>query len=284
MTELVLLKQLTAFAEEGTLSKAAERLHTSQPALTRSMKKLEEELGVVLFERKKNHLNLTPTGNAAVRYARRVLDSAADFEEQVQQFDRRLHTIHVGFCAPIPQQVVTPILNNIFSDMTISSDMKGDDDFCEKLKKGIYQLAVVHRRPDEKLFYSKKIGHEDLYLNTTVSNPLAFYPEVHLSDLKNITMLLLNRIGFWMDLVKERVPDAHFIIQYEQNSFDELTRASDLPVFSSSYYLDQGGHVPGRMEIAIADPECHVEYYLVCLKSKEREYRELFRQVNENAI
>ena len=46
MIEIHLLEQLAAFADSGTLSEAAERLHTSQPALTRSMKKLESDLGV----------------------------------------------------------------------------------------------------------------------------------------------------------------------------------------------------------------------------------------------
>ena len=51
MIELHQLIQLIAFAEQGTLSRAAETLHLSQPALSRSMQKLEQELKVTLFER-----------------------------------------------------------------------------------------------------------------------------------------------------------------------------------------------------------------------------------------
>ena len=51
MMELYLLEQLIAFSRQGTLSGAAEKLHISQPALSQSMKKLEESLGVSLFER-----------------------------------------------------------------------------------------------------------------------------------------------------------------------------------------------------------------------------------------
>ena len=49
MIELYQLEQLTAFAKHGTLSKAADELHMSQPTLTRSMQKLESEFGVSLF-------------------------------------------------------------------------------------------------------------------------------------------------------------------------------------------------------------------------------------------
>jgi len=51
--ELYQLRQLIAVAECGTLSKAAEMVHTSQPALSRSMQNLEAELGVPLFTRTK---------------------------------------------------------------------------------------------------------------------------------------------------------------------------------------------------------------------------------------
>lgn len=53
MLELEQLQYLIAFYEHKTLSKAAEELHISQPVLTRSMQKLEEELHVDLFLRKK---------------------------------------------------------------------------------------------------------------------------------------------------------------------------------------------------------------------------------------
>lgn len=57
MIELHELRQFTAFAEYKTLSEAAEILHLSQPALSRSMKRLEENLGIPLFIRKKTNWN-----------------------------------------------------------------------------------------------------------------------------------------------------------------------------------------------------------------------------------
>ncbi len=60
--ELYELRQLITFAETGTLSEAAEILHLSQPALSRNMKKLEEDLGLTLFERTKNKLSLNKNG------------------------------------------------------------------------------------------------------------------------------------------------------------------------------------------------------------------------------
>ena len=60
--EIRQLKYFLAIAEEGLITKAAERLHITQPPLSQQMILLEEELGVPLFERSKKHLTLTEAG------------------------------------------------------------------------------------------------------------------------------------------------------------------------------------------------------------------------------
>lgn len=62
--ELYQLKTFTAVAEENHLTRAAERLNTSQPALSAHIKSLEAELGVTLFERTPKGMKLTPQGLA----------------------------------------------------------------------------------------------------------------------------------------------------------------------------------------------------------------------------
>ena len=152
MIDIYMLEQLKVFAEEGTLSRAAEVLNTSQPSLTRSMKRLEEELGVTIFSRSKNRLELTKTGEMAASYAARIISVTEDFSTRVRAYDRSLKTISIGYCAPVPQSVLTPIINNLFDGMTISADMSDDDAFEEMLKDGILQLAVTHKRPEDPAF------------------------------------------------------------------------------------------------------------------------------------
>ena len=73
MLDLNELEQLTAFADMGTLSMAAEKLHISQPTITRTMQHLEEVFGVSLFVRGKNKITLNDTGLKAVEQARQLL-------------------------------------------------------------------------------------------------------------------------------------------------------------------------------------------------------------------
>lgn len=285
MIEIYLLQQLTAFARCGTLTAAAKELHTSQPALTRAMKKLEEELGLTLFYRSKNHLTLNETGKVAAEYAQRVLQEAAYFQERVTAFDRSLHTLSIGYCAPVPQVVLTPLINAVFDGMTISADMTDDADFLKKLEARTYQLAVVHEAPESDLFYSKKCGHEDLYISLRPSDPLTFYPEIHLHDLDGKSILLLSRIGFWQNITKMKTPNTHYLVQIDQAAFYELANHSDYPIFNSSYYKRRNlVLLPGRINVNLADEECHTDYYLVCLSSEKKRFQKLFDQVHENTV
>lgn len=284
MIEIHLLEQLAAFADYGTLSEAAERLHTSQPALTRSMKKLESNLGVSLFIRAKNRLELNETGRKAAEYARRVLIADQEFESQIRAYDRSLHTISIGFCAPVPQTVLTPLINSIFDGMTVSADMMDDGEFPARLESGEYQLAVMHFAPEGRRFFCKKCGHEDLFISVQPGNPLAFYPEIHLRDLDGLSILLLQKIGFWNNVYREKTPHAKYLLQIEQESFSELAENSSYPVFSSSYYLRRKMNVAGRVDIPIVDPECHTDFYLVCLASEKERYKGLFDKVGERTI
>ena len=100
MMELYLLEQLIAFSRQGTLSGAAEKLHISQPALSQSMKKLEESLGVSLFERSKNKIALNENGIMAVQLGEKLLEQSREMEERLRLFDRSRRTLSVGGAAP----------------------------------------------------------------------------------------------------------------------------------------------------------------------------------------
>ena len=88
MIDLYELRQLTAFADLGTLSKVAEEFHISTPSVTRSMQHLEDAFGVPLFIRGKNRIELNDTGNTAVEYARKLLAEAEQAVAQVRAFDQ----------------------------------------------------------------------------------------------------------------------------------------------------------------------------------------------------
>jgi DNA-binding transcriptional LysR family regulator len=76
--DLLQLEHFLAVAEEGTFTRAAERVGRTQPAISQSIKKLEDELGMQLFARDLHEVSLTEAGKALVEYARRMVKARDD--------------------------------------------------------------------------------------------------------------------------------------------------------------------------------------------------------------
>jgi LysR family transcriptional regulator of abg operon len=79
------LRDIVAIAERGSLRAAARHLSVAQPALTRSVRELERELSVALFERRTRGMILTPMGSAFVRRAKSILGEMRRAREEVEQ-------------------------------------------------------------------------------------------------------------------------------------------------------------------------------------------------------
>ena len=236
MIEIYLLEQLEAFARCGTLSGSAEELHLSQPALTRSMKKLEELIGVPLFERQKNKLVLNENGKLTAEYARRVLEQDREIAGLVRAFDRRNHTISIGGCAPVPLGQLVPQVTALYEDMTVSQEVHPDEPLLDGLQDGTFQLVILHEEPDDKALYWVPYGEEKLYIVLPKDHPLAGREGIWLKELESMNILLFSQIGFWYELCVDKIPNPHFLLQNDFEAFGELIKASNLPVFTSSYF------------------------------------------------
>lgn len=165
MIEIGQVEQLLAVSKYGTLSKAADALHISQPALSRAMQKLEEELQVPIFDREKNRITLNATGKVAVDYAQKVLFSANDMIARVREYDRMTHTISIGSCAPAPLWDLVPYAGKIYEDMAISSEIKMPDILLSGLENDLYTAVVLNKIPDSKELYYELYDTETLYFH-----------------------------------------------------------------------------------------------------------------------
>jgi DNA-binding transcriptional LysR family regulator len=103
------LRSFVATAEELSITAAARRVHLSQPALSRQIQSLEEELGVALFDRVRQRIHLTAAGRYFLDRARQMLCDAETSAQQVrEQFGDGKRTIRLGFLTIFLDDLVAP--------------------------------------------------------------------------------------------------------------------------------------------------------------------------------
>ncbi|MGN0909638.1 MAG: LysR family transcriptional regulator [Succinivibrio sp.] len=280
--EVNLLRQLAAFAETGTLSAASEKLFISQPALTRSMQKLENLMGVELFTHQKNRLYLNENGKLAASLSRRVIEEDENLVRQVRDFDRRMRTVALGCCAPVPMMEITPCVQASFTDKTVTSEIRNDPELLKGLEDGTYQLIITHEEPEGDGLYFKACGSEQLYISLPPDHPMASRPTISFKDLDRIPILQYSEVGFWYELTVKAIPHPHLLMQHNRKAFIEISNSSVLPTFFSDYFFFKGDRLgQERRVIKLADPQAHPVYYLVCRESEQERFRNVFETLPE---
>ncbi len=107
--ELRQLRYFVAVAQEGNISRAAQKIFLTQPALSRQIKALEEEIGQCLFEREAHSIRLTPVGEALLREARDLLQRADQMLERVRAAGQNVR-LRVGYAPSFASGVLSAAL------------------------------------------------------------------------------------------------------------------------------------------------------------------------------
>ena len=268
MFELAQLEQLLAFAKHETLSGAAEELLISQPALSRSMQRLEGEIGAPLFDRRKNKIFLNDNGKLAVEFAEKIMFDVHNMPERIREYDRSKRTVYTGSCAPAPMWKLSHELSEIYPELTISTELKSNDDILQGLTDGMYNIVISVEPACDTDILCYEYLTEHLMLSLPPAHPLAMYKEVSFSQINGETMLLYSDIGFWHDICAEKLPDNNFIVQHEREAFTSLVQMSALPSFTSDIVTDS--HEVNRVIVPIKDKEANPTFYIL-IKKKDRE-------------
>ena len=104
-----------------------------------------------------------------------------------------------------------------------------------------------------------------------------------MEEMNGENMLLFEKIGFWADLVRKKMPDSQFLVQSERDSFSELAANSVLPCFATNMTAaDDTEAYADRTLVPISDPEVNVTYYLTCRKEDRSCFSEVFTGNKKN--
>ncbi|WP_025597715.1 LysR family transcriptional regulator [Burkholderia sp. WSM2230] len=191
------LRSFVAVAEELSFSRAAERLHISQPPLSQHIKVLETEMGVQLFARTKREVRLTDAGVVFLRESRLLLDQMRTaVNATVRTANSDAGALRVGVATSALFSVMPTFLTlmrEAFPHVEISiNDMQSQDQVVA-VAQGTLDLGIVHVRPDRMKLSHAPIFSEALVAVVPERHWLASKPEFGLADLANEAMVGLAR-------------------------------------------------------------------------------------------
>ncbi len=187
------LKYFTVVAEERNISRAAARLHISQPPLTRHIQSLEEELDVKLFTRTNWGVELTQAGEALLVHARNIRAHVELASEQVRLTGKGLAgRIDIGIYGSAMLNHIPRILN-LYSEshpgvrVVLYSAPRSRQ--LEALRQGRIMVAFDRYLPESPEWTVELVSKEPILVALNSRNPLAELPCIHAADLHKEPMI-----------------------------------------------------------------------------------------------
>lgn len=283
MVDLYLLQQLVAVWEHKTLIAAAQELCVTQPALSKSMQRLEEIIGISLFNRSNRKIELNETGTYLAIKAKRYLEDGESMLAQVYAYDRALHNISFGVCSPDTILDVSPILTSLFPDLSVTTRMDSDDALLQGLDKGQYQMIVTSHELNREDLYVFPYKTVTLYISVPQEHPFYEKSEVTPEELNGQFVLIYTDIGIWRSWLKENLPGIHLLMMEDINAIREAIGLGTNLSFVTDNVIRSGYQTYNQKILPIVAPQTSISFYLLCKKENYFTYRKVFQKLAQNS-
>lgn len=190
------LRYLVVLARERHFGRAAEASFVSQPTLSVAIRKLEEELGITLFERNRHDIHLTPTGQQIVEQAKRVLDAAQTLKDLARlSHDPLSAPLRLGAIftvAPYLLPTLIPVLHELAPRMPLLLEENFTLKLAERLRQGELDAIVIALPFAEPGVMVQPLYHEPFRAVFRHDHPWAQRDAIHPSELAHESLLLLG--------------------------------------------------------------------------------------------
>ncbi|MBW9335398.1 MULTISPECIES: LysR family transcriptional regulator [Herbaspirillum] len=247
------LKYFAVIAEEGHVGRAAERLFKTQPALTKCIDRLEEQLGAPLFERVGRGIRLTPVGEALLHRARRISLMMDETAREIGDYAHgREGNIRLGCIPTLAEHILPGICQQLLAEaekVTIDLKVSMNDALLEGLKAGELDVVLGPMIQDDELFHTEEIMRDEMVVMASPNHPI-FDRKIRLRHLLEYQWVLpaqsvLSRQ--WLDNVFDRHHLSRPTVQITPtvlNMIMPLIERSNLLGFASKLNLLAGrGHL-----------------------------------------
>ncbi len=223
------LKQLTALvavADMQSVTRAAEFLHLVQPAVTRQIRTLEQELGVALFERNRYGMRPTEAGEAMVEHARRVLHEVERAKAEVNAHAGAVSgLVTVGLLASTAELLTVPLVEAVaeqYPGIRLRLRVGFSGDLQQALSRGDVDTALLYESHDGPNLKIRPLLREKLFAVAAAGSGLSGLPELPLRELASHPLVLpASGQGIRTLLSSASASEAQELVpQIETNSMD----------------------------------------------------------------
>ena len=275
-----LWKILVTFKSCKTLSATAERLFVSQPSISSSMKMLEKELGVQLFDRSKNKIVLNEAGLEAAQLAEDYLKREDFMVRQIQEKAWQMRTLTVASYIFNLRKDLVSRLSVLFPERNIISEQLSSEQLPLGLLQGRFDYIITEYEIDEPNVCCVPYVTDKLWIRLNKNDPLAHKKRIGINDLKNEKILLWAQSGFWASYIRKQYGKIVQLITVsgEQEYYD-LIDAFDIRAFILDTTLSSAPVRPSKYAyVPFADPAAQKTFYLCCQTRNERYIPQLVKK------
>jgi LysR family hydrogen peroxide-inducible transcriptional activator len=192
--EIDQLRYFLSVAHHQNFTRAAEELGVSQPALSRSIQKLEEELGQPVFERKSRRLSLTDAGNLLQSRAHQVLTILEDTKAEITD-DGQSGRVRIGAIPTIAPYFLPKILRQFarrYPKASIVVQEDTTDHLIKSCDQGEIDLAILALPISAKHLEVEELFEEEMYLVLAPEHPLVQKEKIRLQDAEPYPFVMLD--------------------------------------------------------------------------------------------
>ena len=204
------LRYIVAVAREQHFGRAAKSCFVSQPTLSIAIKKLEEELGVQLFERQSGEISVTPVGERIIEQAQRTLEAAEGVKQAAQQGKDQLSgPLRIGAIYTIGPYLfpeLIPRLRKLAPNMPLVIEENYTAVLAEQLKRGELDAIVLSLPFSDPGLLTLPLYEEPFVVLLPAAHPLTQRKTIKADILEDESVLLLGAGHCFRDQVLEACP------------------------------------------------------------------------------
>lgn len=210
------LKVFYTVANRLSFTKAANELNISQPAVTKHIKEIENQLNTKLFDRKGTTIQLTESGKILFIYAEKNRQLYRDLEFAISQLNKQERgKLKIGASTTIAQYILPEILakfNSYYKDINIELVTHNSEDIAALLKNGQIDLGIVEGESKSSYFDYQKFKRDEIVLVCKADHPLV-HKNFKIKDLYDIDLIVREQGSGTQEFIQNQLKKSRIEVQ-----------------------------------------------------------------------